>query len=138
MAKKPKHYVLNPETGYYSVAGQDVHIKVGTGSAVANTALLIGEVIKSPLTINVVVPPKEDDPGEAIKDPAARVAGRWFGVALYAVIALTFLTLIAVFFMAGTLTDHPTAYQAKAFDISVNAFWACVGVLIGIVTGKMT
>jgi hypothetical protein len=51
MAKTPKHYVLNPETGYYRVEGQNVHVKVGTTNAVANTAILIGEAIKSPLTI---------------------------------------------------------------------------------------
>jgi hypothetical protein len=42
---------LNPETGYYRVEGQNVHVKVGTTNAVANTAILIGEAIKSPLTI---------------------------------------------------------------------------------------
>jgi len=45
MAKKPKHYVMKPDTGYYRVEDQNVHVTVGTGSVVANTAILISEAI---------------------------------------------------------------------------------------------
>jgi hypothetical protein len=76
-----------------------------------------------------VVPPT-GDPAEAIKDPAAKVGGRWFGVALYAVIGLTFLAFVAVLVMAATFTDHSTAFQNKAFDLSVYAFTTCLGALI--------
>ena len=138
MAKTPKHYVLKPETGYYHLEGQDVHIKVGTTNAVANTALLAFEAIKSPLTINVVVPPTGGDPAEAINDPRAKRSGLGFAIALIVVSILTVGAFIAMLVMSATFPDNPNAFQSKAFDISVDVLLTGFGALIGLITGKAT
>jgi hypothetical protein len=133
--ENPKDQELKPDTGYLRLEGSDVKLKIGTPDPIANTALLLFEAVRSPLTTVSVVPPR-DDPAQAITDPAARTARPGFGIALLAVTAITILAFIAVLVMSVTLPNPPNATQIKAFDISADAFCAGMGALIGLITGK--
>jgi hypothetical protein len=115
---EPKNHVISPDTAQLKISGSDVTVKVGTTNPLGNTAVLVTEAVRAPLTTIIVVPPPKDpkaDPAQAISDPAARRAGPAFGLALVAVITVTIVTLIAVLVMAALLSDHPTAFQTKAF-----------------------
>jgi hypothetical protein len=126
---KPNHHVLKAED-----------LKVGTTDGAANTAILIIEALRSPLTTTVVVPPNANGEAskEAANDPAARKGGPGFKLALIAVIAITFLSGIALVVMAAAFPDPANALQTRAFEAMIDAFWAGIGALVGLIGGKVT
>jgi hypothetical protein len=106
---------------------------VGTANSVSNTAMLILSAFQSPFTINTVVPPNAPQ-----NDPAARTGGPGFNLALIAIIGITVLCGIAFVVMAGIYPDHPNTTQDDVLHTMTHVFWAGIGCLIGLITGKAT
>jgi hypothetical protein len=111
------------------------NVIAGTANSVSNTAILVINAFRSPLTTNIVTPPNE--PPETT-DPAKKTGGPGFNLALIAVIAFTAFCGVVLVGMSATFPDHANAIQTSAFDTMRNGFWAGLGALVGLIGGKAT
>jgi hypothetical protein len=134
----PKHRHLNLEPGEYTLSGQDVILKIGTTSALSNTAILALDAFQSPLSTTVVVSPGVHSYDEVASDSATKTGGPGFKLALVAVIFITGICLVAMMIMAVALPDPADAVQTKVLDTVTNVFVAGIGTFIGLIWGKAT
>jgi hypothetical protein len=139
MSEEPKHYVLNAETGHFEIRG--------SGSALANTAIIATEAIRAPLETTVVgLPDPEQTRGVGTPVGRRRVAGEakprsieispTFKLVFLSVLTVTVLTGVAQIIMAG-FWEKPSPSQQQVFEAMGFAWKLCLGAIVGLLGGKV-